>query len=171
MDDDERDIQDDELELCFEDKMMEGGEIEDCLGNSGEPIGIWPKEDEDGYGIEGNIEDIGCYRRLVIKADALVVGNEPLSSIRKKNFTVEFWDEDYEDLQNYIQDCPEVERITILGSEFAMRKLKVVDSNFEAFVRGINVSKSPSVVVSCLSKRGDGNSLPPTLHVNKVYYS
>ncbi len=160
MDDYETDIQYDDLELCFERRMMNGEDIEDCFGYGGETIGVWPNGDSD-----------RCYRRLVIKADELV--SQFMYDNKKGVLQVGPCDIKLRDfMKNYINKCPEVERITILGSEFAMRKLKVVNSNcvkektFEAFVTGINVSKSPSVVVSCLSKRGDG----PTLHPIKVYY-
>ena len=65
-----------------------------------------------------------------------------------------------------------MERITIQGSEFAMRKLKVVtdDCNmneyFKGKVDGWNDLMSRPLVVSCLSKRGNNG----TSHVKKVYY-
>ena len=137
-----------ELEDCFEHAMLEDRPVEDCFGNYGEEICVWPN----GGGFH-------CCRRLVIKADELL--SRSCSDRDLIN-----------DIREYIRMCPIVERITILGSEYSMRELKVVNAScgrqngFAAFTAGINVLKNPPVTISCLSKRGAG----PTLHVRRQSY-
>jgi len=140
---------DDELEDCFEHAMLEDRPIEDCFGNYGEEICVW----------DGNGGGMHCCRRLVIKADNLLnIGCSPRDLINE--------------LRDYIRRCPRVERITILGSEFSMKELKVVTAScgrqngFAAFIAGINVLKNPPVRVYCLSTRGAG----PTRHVRRQNY-
>tara|TARA_B100001564_G_C20590572_1_gene647621 strand:- start:65 stop:526 length:462 start_codon:yes stop_codon:yes gene_type:complete len=140
---------DEGLEDCFEHAIMEDRPIEDCFGNYGEEICVW-----DGFG--GGMH---CCRRLVIKADDLFSRGCSARDL-------------INDLREYIRRCPMVERITILGSEFSMRELRVVTtssgkhSGFAAFIAGINVLKNPPVSVHCLSTRGAG----PTRNVKRQRY-
>ena len=142
---------DQQLEDCFEHAIMEDRPIEGCFGNYGEEICIW-----NGY---GPLAGLHCCRRLVIKADDLVnMGCTARDLINE--------------LREYIRRCPMVERITILGSEFSMKELRVVSAScgrhtgFAAFIAGINVLKIPPVSVCCLSTRGAG----PTRHVRRQSY-
>ena len=137
------------LEECFEHAILEDRPIEDCFANYGEEIWVW-----DGHGM-----GMHCCRRLVIKAENLVSGGFSASDLI--NY-----------LRDYIRRCPRVERITILGSAFSMKKLKVVgsscgkNSGFAAFIAGINVLKTPPLTVHCLSTRGAG----PTRHIRRQRY-
>tara|TARA_B100001175_G_C19303092_1_gene539215 strand:+ start:186 stop:677 length:492 start_codon:yes stop_codon:yes gene_type:complete len=156
----ESNSQHDELEDCIEEKMRRGEDIEDCLEYGGGEIGVWPNGGED-----------RCFRYLVIKADVLVgrhmlpvVHGEPKFGPCDKAL------EDFLDYQ--FRKCPDLERITIQGSEFAMRKLKIVtdDCNkkdyFRGKINGLNNMRRRPIVVSCFSKRGNND----TSHVKKVYY-
>lgn len=145
IDDDEN-----ELEDCFEHAMLEDRPVEDCFGRNGEEICVW-----DGYG-----QPLHCSRILVIKADDLV----------SRDYSAHYL---INDLRDYIRSCPRVERITILGSEFSMKKLRVVNGScrshkgFAAFFAGINVLKNLNpVTVYCLSILGDG----PTRDVQRQNY-
>ena len=137
------------LEDCFEHAILEDRPIEDCFGNYGEEICVW-----DGHGT-----GIHCCRRLVIKAENFVSAGFSASDLI--NY-----------LRDYIRRCPKVERITILGSAFSMKELRVVGSScgkhsgFAAFIAGINVLKTPPVTVHCLSIRGAG----PTRHIRRQRY-
>ena len=139
---------DDELEDCFEHAMLEDRPIEDCFGNYGEEICVWP-----------NGGQPYCARRFVIKTDELLSKGGTARDL-------------VNEIREYIRMCPIVERITILGSEFSMKKLKVVNASckrhntFAGFIVGINVLKHPPVTISCLTKRGAG----PTLHVERTHY-
>tara|TARA_B110000444_G_C18807304_1_gene580673 strand:+ start:491 stop:952 length:462 start_codon:yes stop_codon:yes gene_type:complete len=140
---------DDELEDCFEHAMLEDRPVEDCFGNYGEEICVWDN---------GHVRGMHCCRRLLIKADNLLdAGCSPRDLI--------------DELRDYIRRC-HPEHITILGSEFSMKELKVVNAScgrhigFAAFIAGINVLKNPPVRVYCLSTRGTG----PTRHVRRQNY-
>ena len=137
-----------ELEDCFEHAMLEDRPVEDCFENYGEEICVWPN----GGGFH-------CCRRLVIKADELLSRGCSARDL-------------INDIREYIRRCPIVVRITILGSEFSMKELRVVNAScgrqngFAAFIAGINVLKNPPVTVYCLSTRGAG----PTRHVRRQNY-
>lgn len=127
------------LEDCFERAMEEDRPIEDCFGNYGEEIAVW-----DGHG-----GIMHCCRRLVIKADYLVAGGYSASDV-------------INELRGYIRGCPRLERVTIVGSRYSMKELKVINGrdncgknpSFEGFIAGINVLKNPPVSVHCLTKIG-----------------
>ena len=137
----------DPLEDCFERAMMEERPIEDCFSDFGEEVIVWPNGDEH-----------HCARRVVIKADDMVHMGYQWDLVNM--------------IRDYIRRCPMVEKITILGSEYAMKELKVVTGNcgkrgdFGGFIAGINVLKTPPIRVCCMSKRGSG----PTSHVERVVY-
>ena len=141
----------DDLENCFEDALKEDRPIFDCFENYGEEICVW-----DGYG-----PDMHCCRRLVIEADYLV-SNDWLAGDLING------------LRDYIRRCPIVERVSIVGSQYSMKKLKVINgyencgrnNSFEGFIAGINVLKNPPVSVHCLTKRGAG----PTCKVLRTNY-
>tara|TARA_B100001758_G_C17948607_1_gene372123 strand:- start:18 stop:488 length:471 start_codon:yes stop_codon:yes gene_type:complete len=141
----------DELEDCFESAMLEDSPVEDCFGNYGEEIAVW----------DGRGGGMHCCRRLVIKADYLVSNGSLASDL-------------INELRDYIRGCPRVERVTIVGSQYSMKKLKVINgydncgrnNSFEGFIAGINVLKKQPVSVHCLTKRGAG----PTCKVLRTSY-
>ena len=160
------DFQYDELENCFEQKMLRGEDIGDCLGYGGEEIGVWPNGGGD-----------RCFRRLVIEADVLV-GRDMVNHPPGEP-TFGPCDKELEEFLNYhLEKCPDVERITIIGSEFAMRKLKVLTGAklektkpYKKWFSGINTQRkgfnSPLLVVSCICIRGRNSSS----YVKKEYYT
>lgn len=163
---DELDLQYDELENCFEQKMLRGEDIVDCLGYGGEEIGFWPNGGGD-----------RCFRRLVIEADVLV-GRDMVNHPPGEP-TFGPCDKELRAFLNYhLGKCPDVERITIIGSELAMMKLKVLEGAklkktklYKEYFRGINTQRigfnSPRLVVSCICIRGRDSSS----HVKKEYYT